>query len=204
MKVLPGFHEGVTSRNEDAWVSRLRSWVEPGRLRPTCGRLQAQRPASAPGSPRRTRASPRAAPEAHLPGSRGEAPELALDVNERGAGGPARFVRKRAELCVSRGAAARQGPAAWLPAAGGTGADPRSSPVPRGRGGGPVGSERLRGTRDPRRATPESGGCRVASQRDCRVGDERSLTAHSVLRGQGAAFLTRGLSEGERPPGCFV
>ena len=33
---------------------------------------------------------------------------------------------------------------------------------------------------------------------------ERSLTTHSVLRGQGAAFLTRGLSEGERPRGHFV
>lgn len=87
-----------------------------------------------------TRTSPRAALEMHLPGTRGEAPEMALDepstlsasnVKERGAV-RARFLRETRGALRVGGAAAKQGPAAWLPAAGRTGADPRVLPCPEG------------------------------------------------------------------------
>ena len=81
------------------------------------------------------------------------------------------FCGKRVVLCVSAGLPPSRGLRRGSPRRAGRAQTPGSSPVLRGRGRGPVDSEDLRGTRDPRRATPESGGCRAASQCDCRVGD---------------------------------
>lgn len=146
--------------------------------------------------------------------SQGEASEMMLDeastvsasnVNERGDVRGKFSVGKALVLCMSGGPAAKHGvcgvaPPWWA----GQAQTPVSSSVLRGCSQRPVDSEGLRGVpvSDPGITAPDCSNL-LPPNVAVKVGDGDEPN-YSVLSGQGAALLTGGLLEGERPRGCCV